>query len=159
MVALFRSLPFLTLVLAASFLFADGQATQPADKDASITIDAVPTPATAHPGDKVKLEVTIRNNSEIDQVIDVPNYAWWAHSGDANIIFPSWPRMAGRGPVIIFKSATIAPGKTYSNTWEATVAADAPAKEITFRIGIPLHKNHWDQLYWSSEIKLKIESK
>ena len=158
-----RSIVVLLFVFPAMLLFADPPATVPAtqaaDPDNPLVITAVATPAAPHPGDALKLEVTIKNNSPIDQTIDSPNYAWWAHSDSPAIIFPAWPKHAGHGPVVMFKPLTLTPGQTYTHTWDATVSPDAPVGDLTFRMGISLHKNTWSQRHWSADIKLKIEAK
>ncbi|HUB87398.1 MAG TPA: hypothetical protein VMB22_05865 [Verrucomicrobiae bacterium] len=120
-------------------------------------IEATPLPATVSPGDHFKLTVAIKNITGADQTIDVPNYAWWAHSDNSSVIFQSWPRSAGLGPVVTFKTVTVAAGKTYTNSWSATVAPVTPAGDLTFRMGFPLYRDHRND-FWSVDIKLHVGS-
>lgn len=140
------------LSLAASRAAADDKFVS---KDKTWLIEATPSPVTVSPGGGIRLEVAIRNNTASDQTFDLPDYAWWAHSDNPSVTFPSWPRMAGTGPVVVFKTVTVARGKAYTNIWTATIAPATPPGELTFRMGFPLHRDIRDD-YWSSDIKLQV---
>jgi len=129
---------------------------KPVSKDKTWLIEATPSPATVSPGGGIKLEVTIKNITGTNQTFDLPSYGWWAHSDNPSVIFPAWPKRTGLGPVVIFKTVTVAPGQAYTNTWTATIAPATPPGELTFRMGFPLHRDSWGDYYWSSDIKLQV---
>jgi hypothetical protein len=129
-----------------------------ANADKTWLIEATPASTTVSPGGKIKLEVTIKNNTDADQTFDLPSYAWWAHSDNPSVIFPTWNKLAGLGPVVIFKPVTVAPGQAYTNSWTAAIAAAASPGNLIFHMGFPLHRVQRNDYYWSSDIKLDVET-
>ena len=128
----------------------------PAPTDAGpLLITATPAVEIVHPGDSLKFVVAIKNVSQENQEIEVPNLVWAAATDASSITIPGWPRMGGIGPVVMFRSVVIAPGATFQHAWNAKVSDTAEAGEITLRIGVPLHKLAEDKT-WSEPLKLRI---
>jgi hypothetical protein len=128
-----------------------------ADAAGPLAITATPDAATVQAGGTLKLDVVIKNVSKDAQSIDVPNLVWAAGTDTPQIRIPGWPLMAGRGPVVIFKAESIAPGGSYSRTWNAIVSPEAASGEIAFRVGVPLHRGA--DKTWSEPLKVKIVAK
>ncbi len=145
------------LALLSSAAAADGPGTAPATEPMgkpALAMTALGDVPTVAPGGKIVVTVTIKNATDTPQTIDVPSM-WWAHSDNGLVTFPRWPARGGIGPAVIFRPVTIAPGKTYSHTWTATVSAEAPAGELSFRIGVPLKRGGGD--VWSDEVKVTVQ--
>ena len=132
-----RILPVALLVacLPLAVFAADAPATAP--KPALLMTASAP--ATAHPGDKITVTVTVTNTTDTPQTIDIPSM-WWAKSDNPSVTFPAWADFGGHGPVMIYKVETVDPGKTFTHTWEATIAAATAPGELTFKISIPLKR-------------------
>ena len=126
-------------------------------KDKTWLIEATPNPGTISSGDHFRLDVTIKNITDTNQTFDLPNFAWWAHSDNPSVIFPSWPKQGGIGPVVIFNPITVAPGQACTYSWTATIAPATPPGDLTFRMGFRLHSDNPND-YWSSDIKLHVKS-
>ena len=64
-------------------------------------------------------------------------------------------RRGGHGPVVLFKTMTLAPGESFSHDWTAQVSGDAKLGKTTFRVGIPLHRNQHAP-DWSEPVTIEI---
>lgn len=123
-----------------------------------LVIIATPDAAVVHPGDTFKLEVAIKNVSQAEQKIEMPNIVWAAVTDVPQITIPGWPRGGGIGPAVTYRSVAIAPGKSYRHSWDAKVSPTADVGEVTLRVGVPLHRTAGDKT-WSQPLKLKIVAK
>jgi hypothetical protein len=130
--------------------FADAFALPPS----GLTLIATVSPEKAAPGDKIQVEVTLTNETSEKRSFDIPSM-WWARSDQASVVFPSWPRMGGLGPVITYRQVELEPGKSWSRTWPATIAQDAKEGALEFKIGLSLKRMNQD-FKWSNPIKNTI---
>ena len=151
-------LPFL---LTNSFLLA-GEAKLDTPKDKSPwKIEATPTVTAVRPGQDLTIKVRIVNTSDQTQTAYVRSIAWYAESDNAQVAFLKWPKKAGRGPVVTWHGVEVAPHEGYSHDWSCTVAGEAPAGELTFRIGVSVasgkHGAESEQVFWSEPVKLTVK--
>jgi len=127
--------------------------TKPAD--ATWQIIAKPAAETANRKGEIKLDLTIKNVSAASQSIEVRQNFWYAHSDNPAITFWTWPKNGGHGPVVMFKTMTLAPGETFSHDWTAQIPADAKLGAAKFRVGIALHRDG-SALEWTEPATVEI---
>jgi hypothetical protein len=155
-----KSLAILPALLLSSIALADQS-----KPDATVaekkpwTIEATPDTTTVQPGGKLEIKVRIVNSTDAKSTVYIRNLLWYARSDSPQMIFAQWPKMAGRGPVITYKAVELGPKEAYSHSWSCTVAGDAPAGELTFRIGVPLKADQGkpEEVFWSAPVKLKVK--
>jgi hypothetical protein len=130
---------------------------QPAAAAAEPTwlITAKPDVAKVQRDGQIKLNVTIKNNSTANQTVEIAQNFWYATSDNPAIKFASWPARGGHGPVVVFKTMTLAPGESFNHDWSAQVSSDAKLGKCTFRVGIPLHRNQHAP-DWSVPVTIEI---
>jgi hypothetical protein len=122
-----------------------------------LTLTAKTNVDKAAPGDKIDVQVTLKNDMQERRSFDVPSM-WWAKSDNAAITFPSWPKMGGLGPAITYQKIELEPGQSWSRAWPATVADNTKEGEFEFKIGLALKRMDQDQ-QWSSPMKVSILAK
>ena len=137
----------------------------PAEKAAATakkpwTIEATPNVTTVQPGGKLDFTVRIINTVEANAKLFVRTKGvWYAKSDNPNIAFPAPPNGPHSQPMIVIDQVTLAPKEAYTHDWSCTVASDAPAGEITFRVGVPVpvDKSQPDQILWSELVKITVQ--
>ena len=130
--------------------FADAFALPPS----GLTLVAAVSPEKAAAGDKIQVEVTLTNETSEKRGFDIPSM-WWAKSDQGSVVFPSWPKMGGLGPVMTYQQVELEPGKSWSRTWPATIAQDATEGALEFKIGLSLKRMNQD-FKWSNPMKFTI---
>lgn len=133
-----------------------GAASAPADAG-PLVISAVAEPATVHPGDTMKFNVEIKNVSQEEQRIDVPNIVRAVQTDVPGIVIPGWPARGGIGPVVTFQSVGIAAGESYKRTFNANVSPTQALGDVMVRVGVPL-KRGGDKT-WSAAVKVTVVAK
>jgi hypothetical protein len=112
------------------------------------------------PGGKLDFTVRIINTGDTNAKLFVRTKGvWYAKSDNANIVFLAPPNGPHSEPMIVIGEVTLAPKDAYTRDLSCTVAKDAPAGEITFRVGVPvkLDKSQPDQLLWSEPVKITVQ--
>jgi hypothetical protein len=124
------------------------------------TIEATPAVTSVQPGQPLDIEVRVVNTSDAKATVFVRALLWYAKSDNANVLFPTWPKLAGRGPVITYNEVALAPKEAYTHKWTANLAKDTPVGDTTFRVGITLKfdKGQPEQTLWSEPVKIAVKT-
>ena len=107
----------------------------------------------------MEVNVRIVNGTDAKQTIYVRSLLWYARSDNPHVVFAQWPKRAGIGPAITYKPVEVAAKEAYAHSWSCTLASDAPAGDVSFRVGVTLRteKGKPEEVFWSEPVKITVK--